>query len=149
MTLPCFYSFLPTKESVSYQVMFSHLKLAMGENFPSVFNVDYELAVINGLSDAFPETRVQGCVVHFKRALRRKLVELKLSESVDKNILVQNWFRKLWALQLVPPLDAAWVWENHIKTSVPYEEDEDAIAEDPERVDNFNEALDNLLPTLN
>ena len=75
--------------------------------------------------------------MHFKRALRRKLVELELSESVDKNILVQNWFRKLWAVQLVPPLDAAWVWDNHIKTSVPYEEDEEAIAEDPERVDQF------------
>ena len=41
----------------------------------------------------------------------------------------------------MPPLDAAWVWDNHIKTSVPYEEDEEAIAEDPERVDQFNEAL--------
>ena len=88
-TLPCFYSFLPTKESVSYQVMFSDLKMDMGENFPSVFNVDYELAVINVLSEAFPETRVQGCVVHFKRALRRN--------------------------------------------------------ENPERVENFNEALDNFV----
>ena len=45
----------------------------------------------------------------------------------------------------MPPLDAAWVWDNHIKTSVPYEEDEEAIAEDPERVDQFNEALDNMV----
>ena len=40
--------------------------------------------------------------MHLKRALRRKLVELELSESVDKNILVQNLFRKLWAVMLVP-----------------------------------------------
>ena len=41
----------------------------------------------------------------------------------------------------MPPLDAAWVCNNHIKTSVPYEEDEEAIAEDHERVDQFNEDL--------
>ena len=57
-------------------------------------------------------------------------------------------FRKLWAVQLVPPLDAAWVCNNHIKTSVPYKEDEEAIAEDPERVDQFNEALDNMVTCL-
>ena len=45
----------------------------------------------------------------------------------------------------MPPLDAAWVWDNHIKTSVPYEEDEEAIAEDPERVNQLNEALDNMV----
>ena len=60
----------------------------------------------------------------------------------------QLWFRKLWAVQFVPPLDAAWVCNNHIKTSVPYEEDEEAIAEDPERVDQFNEALDNMVTCL-
>ena len=60
VTLPCFYSLLPTKEAVTYKVMFSHLKLAMGENFPSLFLVDYELAVILGLNNTFPESRVQG-----------------------------------------------------------------------------------------
>ena len=44
--------------------------------------------------------------MHFKRKLRRKLVELELSESVDKNILVQNLFRKLWAVKLVPTAGA-------------------------------------------
>ena len=37
--------------------------------------------------------------------LRRKLKDLGLSDCVDKNILVQNWFRRVWSLQLVPPAD--------------------------------------------
>ena len=45
----------------------------------------------------------------------------------------------------MPPLDAVWVWENHIKTTVPYEEDEEAIRDDAERVDDFNEALVNMV----
>ena len=32
-----------------------------------------------------------------------------------------------------------------VKTSVPYEEDEEAIQDDPERVDDFNEALVNMV----
>ena len=121
--------------------MFSHLKLAMVENYPSVFNVDYEMAVIKVLNETFPDSRVKCCNVHFKRALRRKLVNLKFRESVNKNILVQNWFRKIWALQLVPPFHAhaIWVWKNHIKTSVPYEDVEQTIQDDPEKVDDFNE----------
>ena len=121
--------------------MFSHLKLAMVENYPSVFNVDYEMAVIKVLNETFPDSRVQSCILHFKRVLRRKLVDLKLIESVNRNILVQNWFRKIWALQLVPPFHAhaIWVWKNHIKTSVPYEDVEQTIQDDPEKVDDFNE----------
>jgi len=35
-----------------------------------------------------------------------------------------------------------WVWDNHIKTSEAYEEYEEAIEDNPERVDDFNKALD-------
>ena len=66
VVIPCFYSFLPTKELVTYRVMFSHLKLAMGDNFPSVFHVDFEAAVLRCIGETFPESHVQGCVVHFK-----------------------------------------------------------------------------------
>ena len=145
ITLPCFYSFLPTKESVCYRVMFNHLKLAIGDTIPLVFHVDFELAVMNSVQEAFPETRLQGCLVHFKRSLRRKISQLQLASCVDKDLVVQEWFRKVWALQLVAPLDAIYVWDNFIKTTVPYEEDEDIIAEDPVRVDNFNAALDQFV----
>ena len=42
-------------------------------------------------------------------------MELGLRDCVDKNLLVQNWFRKVWNLQLVPPADVVYVFENHIK----------------------------------
>ena len=62
VVIPCFYSFLPTKELVTYRVMFSHLKEAMGENFPSVFHVDYEQAVLRYISqDA--EKKAEGYLV--------------------------------------------------------------------------------------
>ena len=67
VVIQCFYSFLPTKELVTYRVMFSHPKLAMGYNFPSVFHVDFEAAVLRCIGETFPESHVQGCVVHLKR----------------------------------------------------------------------------------
>ena len=67
VVIPCFYSFLPSKELVTYRVMFSHLKEAMGDTFPTVFHVDFESAVLRCIAETFPESHVQGCVVHFKR----------------------------------------------------------------------------------
>jgi transposase-like protein len=62
-----FYAFLPTKELVTYRVMFTHMKKALGDNFPSVFHLDFEAAVLRCIGETFPESHVQGCVVHFKR----------------------------------------------------------------------------------
>jgi hypothetical protein len=67
VVVPCFYAFLPTKELVTYRVMFTHMKKALGDNFPSVFHVDFEAAVLRCIGETFPESHVQGCVVHFKR----------------------------------------------------------------------------------
>ena len=57
---------------------------------------------------------------------------------MDKNLLVQNWFRKVWALQLVPPADVSNVFEKFIKTTVPYEDDDDDL---DDRVEGYDEAL--------
>ena len=54
-------------------------------------------------------------------------MQLGLGDCVDKNLLVQNWFRKVWALQLVPPADVSNVFEKFIKTTVPYEDDDDDL----------------------
>ena len=47
-----------------------------------------------------------------------------------------------------PPADVIKVFENHIKTTVPYEDDEEAISEDPDLVANFDENLTQLLTYL-
>ena len=62
---------------------------------------------------------------------------------MDKNLLVQNWFRKIWALQLIPPADVPKVFDKYIKTSVPYEDDDDDYSED--KVEGYDEALSQFL----
>ena len=62
---------------------------------------------------------------------------------MDKNLLVQNWFRKIWALQLIPPADVPRVFDKYIKTSVPYEDDDDDYSED--KVEGYDEALSQFL----
>ena len=57
---------------------------------------------------------------------------------MDKNILVQNWFRKVWALQMVPPADVVNVFDKYIKTTVPYEDEEDDL---DDRVEGYDKAL--------
>ena len=76
----------------------------------------------------------------FFRTLRRKLSKLGLQDCVDKNPIVQNWYHKIWALQLVPPADVPSVFEKFIKTSVPYEEEEEEDYTD-DMVEGYDEAL--------
>ena len=76
----------------------------------------------------------------FFRTLRRKLAQLGLTDCVDKNVTVQNWFRKIWALQLVPSADVPSVFEKYIKTTVPYEDDEEVDNVDDD-VEGYDEAL--------
>ncbi|KAG3002601.1 hypothetical protein PC120_g19644 [Phytophthora cactorum] len=38
---------------------------------------DFESALINAVRDQFTETRVIGCLFHWKQAIRRKMVELR------------------------------------------------------------------------
>ena len=65
-------------------------------------------------------------------------MQLGLGDCVDKNLLVQTWFRKVWALQLVPPADVSNVFEKFIKTTVPYEDDDDDL---DDRVEGYDEVL--------
>ena len=79
----------------------------------------------------------------FIRTLRRKLAQLGLTDCVDKNVTVQNWFRRIWALQLLPPADVPAVFDKYIKASVPYE-DEEADYQDDD-VEGYDEALSQLV----
>jgi hypothetical protein len=39
---------------------------------------DFELALVRGIRDQFPNSRMIGCLFHWKEAIRRKLVDLRI-----------------------------------------------------------------------
>jgi len=46
---------------------------------PSSITVDFESALISACREQFPEARLNGCLFHFKQAVRRRLVKLAIS----------------------------------------------------------------------
>lgn len=49
------------------------LKSLMQPGFPKKFILDFETAVWQNISLAFPNAAIQGCSFHFKQAIRRKI----------------------------------------------------------------------------
>ena len=84
--LPATWFPLPNKERATYQVMFIAFKRAC----PLFMALDYELATIQALGLVFPDTRVQGCLVHFKRCLYGNHQELGLVPVILRVIQVQT-----------------------------------------------------------
>ncbi|OWZ16290.1 hypothetical protein PHMEG_0009931 [Phytophthora megakarya] len=47
---------------------------------PAHIVCDFEFALIKSVQEQFPESRIVGCLFHFKQALRRKMFKLKITD---------------------------------------------------------------------
>lgn len=83
--VPVAYGLLPNKNEATYSRFFKLLRDKLGFN-PAVYKCDYEQAQINGIKNAFPETKISGCFYHFNKAVWKKSKELNatLSEAGRK-----------------------------------------------------------------
>ena len=65
--------------------------------------LDYEKGTINALKEVFGnQAVVQGCLVHWKRCVFRKIQDLGLVEVINHDSSVGKWVRSFHVLQLVP-----------------------------------------------
>jgi hypothetical protein len=62
---------------------FLHFVIVLGDmKFnPSTVTTDFECGLLQAVREQFPEATRTGCLFHFKQALRRKLVKLKIPET--------------------------------------------------------------------
>ena len=72
--------------------------MIMGEKFPKKVILDFEIAVWKALKTVFPETKLQGCLFHFKQAIYRKIQVVFLIIFSDNNLLVNemNFISEIW-----------------------------------------------------
>ena len=70
---------------------------------PNYWLLDYEKGTINALKEVFGnQAVVQGCLVHWKRCIFRKIQDLGLVEVINHDSSVAKWVRSFHVLQLVP-----------------------------------------------
>jgi hypothetical protein len=83
--VPIFYVLTTGKCDWSYWNIFNWLKTCCGLKLaPKTITCDFERALINGVRDHFPQVTIVGCLFHWKQAIRRKLIDLRIpAESVS------------------------------------------------------------------
>ena len=91
-------------------------------------------------------TTLIGCDVHWKRCLREKLKQLGLLKRTNQFEELQAFVRKLWGLSIIPPDQVISVWEEFIKCSIPYaDEEQTEDSEDEAEAVSYNAALDQFV----
>ena len=110
-----------------------------GLQAPKQFHVDLEIAVMKAFRDVFPESKIIGCSVHFRRNIKKHLKDKGLLQHYMTDTEIQTFIRYIWAMTLVPPSMIIKVWEDIIIAN-----QLEADKEDNEEAVQFNLALDSL-----
>ena len=142
ISVPVAWFLLPNKEYSTYMKVLTCLK-ERGLKAPRQFHVDFEIAVMKAIRDVFPESKIIGCSVHFRRNIKKHLQDKGLLQHYMTDTEIQTFIRYIWAMTLVPPNMIIKVWEDFIIAN-----QLEAEEEDNEEAVQFNLALDSLLKTV-
>ena len=81
--VPIFYVLLQTKYEDCYLRALYQIMAATGFQLKAkTVTCDFEFALINAVQEVFSDVPLIGCLFHFKQAIRRRLLKLKLPEEV-------------------------------------------------------------------
>ena len=142
ISVPVAWFLLPNKEYSTYMKVLTCLK-ERGLKAPRQFHVDFEIAVMKAIRDAFTESKIIGCSVHFRRNIKKHLQDKGLLQHYMTDTEIQTFIRYIWAMTLVPPNMIIKVWEDFIVAN-----QLEAEEEDNEEGVQLNLALDSLLKTV-
>ncbi|OQR96710.1 hypothetical protein ACHHYP_13769 [Achlya hypogyna] len=102
---------MDAKEEWSYWEMLNQVKIQCDCMLElSTISCDFEQALIGAIKDQFPDARIVGCLFHFKQAIRRKLVALRIPEEQVQRAMEPN---VLDVLTVIPRLQI-------VKRGIPY-----------------------------
>lgn len=80
--LPLYYVLVDTKKQDTYWRVLEQLIIASDRMLePRDVTCDFELALIKAVIEQFPRANIVGCLFHWKQALRRKMLDLKISRE--------------------------------------------------------------------
>jgi hypothetical protein len=84
--MPIFYVLTTARDEWSYWHLFHWVNVCTGVSMqPAIVTCDFEWGIIKGVQDQFPEAFVVGCLFHWKQALRKRLVNLRVpADQINK-----------------------------------------------------------------
>jgi len=95
VAVPCVFVLATSKTETNYKLMLKTIKEFVradledggpdAELSPLSFYVDFEISMINAISEVFPSARINNCFFHTLQAWRRKLCQLGFKRKLEKN----------------------------------------------------------------
>ena len=111
---PAIYGLLKDKSTQSYAAMFKHVAKLVPDG-PEHVVVDLELAPISLYSQFWPETVVEGCMFHFKKALRTQLSNKGCLTFYNRSTALQSSVERFKSLAFVPAAEVQEVYEEVVE----------------------------------
>ncbi|KAG2775366.1 hypothetical protein PC116_g24214 [Phytophthora cactorum] len=94
--LPVFYVLTTGKTTDVYEHLLHFVFIVTKRKLkPAHVTCDFEYAMVTAIKNQFPETRIIGCLFHFKQAIRRKMLKLHISEVEVSLVMREGCFDRL------------------------------------------------------
>lgn len=99
---PVLYALLPNKRETTYCSLFRLIKTIWPNFEPESVSVDYEMAIINAVTEHFPTVAIRGCLFHLAQNIKRKLGREHLLAKYNRDADFTLKARMIVALAFVP-----------------------------------------------
>lgn len=94
--VPIVYSLVQNKHEWTYWNFLNLVLIGTEMKFdPQTITMDFEKALQNAVKDQFPCANRIGCLFHFKQALRRKLIKLRIPDEQIHQVMQKNMLERL------------------------------------------------------
>ena len=104
--VPVFHVLLTSKTQQIYTQALRWVEITVRQKIsPSTITYDFEIALQNAILNTFPSVVINGCLFHWKQAIRRKIIDLNFKESVCERLM---WENTLEVLTVVNPSEITW-----------------------------------------
>ena len=114
LAYPAVYGLLKDKSAMSYSAMFDHVCKLVPDG-PDHVVVDLEQAPISLYPQYWPETVVEGCLFHFKRALRIQLSNKGILTFYNSSVILQSTIERFKSLAFVPKAEIQEAFEEAVE----------------------------------
>lgn len=114
--LPLVYIFLADKGKKSYRAVFEELKCLKPDLNPLRIMTDFEMSSIVACQEVFPQSRMKGCLFHFRQCIVRQIQRSSLRSAYEEDAELAHEVKKLYALAFVPEIDVISAFQQLIRS---------------------------------
>jgi hypothetical protein len=99
---PVIYALLPNKKNETYRKLFEMLLNLNPGLLPHSISIDFEIAAISAIKDAFPQVNIHGCYYHLTKNFRKKMGDLGMITNYNNNANYSVMVKMIISLAFVP-----------------------------------------------